>query len=1022
MKKIEKKGLAAILVLLVFQIGIAQGSLTLENGTVVNYRIVTSDVIRPWEVLWGPDEMLWVTERGGVELARISRIDPVSGAKEVLYIAPDGLIADVGTAGLLGMAFHPNFNPSDPLSDPENGTDKLFITYTAGDFTQHLAVMSFDGNALSEPTTLVATTLAPSNHGSRLIISNDEKLLWTTGSDASNGGGQGLDNLIGKVLRVNLDGSIPSDNPFVGVADARDEIYSYGHRNAQGIIQVPSADPDYPNFIYSPEHGSTENDELNLISAGNNYGWVVLDGNNQIIYQGYCEDSDPETNECPLATFDLAPTGLLWYDHPAIPEWRRTLLMGTSKGQKLVRFRLDNAGNVVNKDANGDPAKNLLLDDDSYDLDFNGGVLARPRALTASTDGKVYGANLHFSFDDGAQDYIFVIENESYDGCPEDSGDECEVFTITSASEIEICDAQSFTISLPASVRGASYELLQNGNPTGIALDGTGCSMTFTITPNVLIQNGLNLSDGDRFEIQATGSSCSETMEGSVTVRLNNVFSPRFFEENGTYTAASYEEVTYQWYDDNGIIAGANNATYTGANNPRVVVSSCTCDAWASNATSSEENIFGYEVNGQFLFARKLGQNLDVPWSINFEQDDNLWVTERDLGQVLLIDPVSGNQQALLTLGAAEGFENTSRAGLMGLDVNWSTTPPEAYISYTYNDGGVKLRIAKYEYNASSTQLQNPTVLVEDIPQTTNYGSDVLYDDGFIYVSTGSTSSQDDSNGAHRLDNLIGKILRVNVANPQTSIGDLIYSYGHRNPQGITITPDNKLYSAEHGEAGAVDEVNLILEDTNYGWPFHEGECSSSTSDNECPELLFGTAPGGIAYYPESGNITGLRNTLLMANLKGQNVSVIDLDGSYNVTSSDLSPFGRSECGPQGRVRDVAVDVFGNVYLLTNGDNAGVIKVSLNLTDIEEEDPLGISTELESLKVFPNPVTDFLSIKMDREDVLKQFRIYDLLGNRIPFNSRQENGQLTVDVRDLSAGLYIIKYSNGEKQGKFFKR
>ncbi len=1001
--------LVAILTFLVLADAWCQGSFQLESGTNLDYRTITNNVSFPWEVLWGNDAMLWVTEKGSGSLRpQISRIDPVTGAKTVIYTPPAGVMAEVDAPpGLLGMAFHPNFDPNNPSSDPSSGTNIVFITYTASDFTQHLASLTYDGVSLSNLQVLAQSSLAPSNHGSRLIITNDNYLLWSTGADDQNDG-QNVDNLVGKILRVDLDGVPPAENPFfTNVGAERSKVFSFGHRNPQGLIQLPSSHPNLPNYIYSSEHGGTQNDEVNLINPGNNYGWP----NNE----GFCTSSTSD-NECPLVTFDEAPTGLLYYDHPAIPEWNGSILMGTSKGSKLVRLLLNSAGEITNKDVNGSPNNNIDLTGNSYTFDFSG-VVARPRAMTMSPDGKVYVASLNAA-SDGSQDRIFVIENPDFTGCGDSGTPTCQQFNINTAPQITMCDAQSISLELSGSEAGVSYEIYINGNPSGIVAAGTGCNLSFLLSPTLLIQNNISFSDGDVLTIVATTSGCTSTMSGSVTLNIENLFAPRYYTENGTSEAPSFDGISYQWFNDGGVISGATSRILANStSDSRVVVSNCGCSVWATQVDSREEVAMGHELGSDYVFSRKITQSLDVPWAIEFGLD-HLWITERDLGEVIKVDPATGATNTVLSLGTDEQFDATTspRAGLMGMAVDWDSNPVNFFLAYTYNDGSLKLRLSAFEYNESAEILENEQILVENIPSQTNHGSALLFENGFLYASTGSV----DNDEAQSLNNLVGKILWINPSNPSSNISELIHSYGHRNPQGLTSTPDGKIYSSEHGEVGG-DELNLIQEDFNYGWPNFRGECTSSIPDqNECPEMIFGSvAPGGLAYYDESGEIPALRNTILMANLRANSLVSVGLSSEYNVQGVSQSLFGRSDCGIYGRLRDVAVSNTGEIFLLSNGSDhtsANIYKLSLNADQIELSTP----NQGDQLFVYPNPTTEFLYIR----DAQKRYsyEIFDISGNRL--RMKLEENTEAIDVSKLNAGIYFIKYESedGIKSIRFVKK
>ena len=233
----------------------AQDTFQVGNTTLTATN-VASGIQLPWEILWGPDDFLWVTSRPGT----VYRINPETGATTTVLtksVTNNGS----GEPGMLGMAMHPEWET----------TPKVFIVYTTGSTwngTERLSVFDWNGSSLVNEEVLLSLPAAGIHNGSRLLVLPDNTLLMTTG-DVGDGGAssQNLSSLNGKVLRLNLDGSIPSDNPTPG-----SYVYSHGHRNPQGLAMGPGG------IIYSSEHGQSNNDEVNIIEPGRNYGWPNVEG------------------------------------------------------------------------------------------------------------------------------------------------------------------------------------------------------------------------------------------------------------------------------------------------------------------------------------------------------------------------------------------------------------------------------------------------------------------------------------------------------------------------------------------------------------------------------------------------------------------------------------------------------------------------------------------------------------------------------------------------------------------------
>jgi aldose sugar dehydrogenase len=217
---------------------------------------------------------------------------------------------------MLGMALHPDFA----------NTPKVFIVYNymqGNSVRERLSSFDWNGTELVNEVFLINNI--PGNYihdGSRLIITPDNKIMMTTG-DAGDGGtsSQNITALTGKTLRINLDGSIPSDNP-----DPASYVWSYGHRNGQGLCVGPNG------IIYESEHGQSNSDELNIIEPNRNYGWPNV--------QGVCNTAAENTfcaaNNVKEPLLEWSPcravNGLEYYNHPAIPEWNNCILMAVLGG------------------------------------------------------------------------------------------------------------------------------------------------------------------------------------------------------------------------------------------------------------------------------------------------------------------------------------------------------------------------------------------------------------------------------------------------------------------------------------------------------------------------------------------------------------------------------------------------------------------------------------------------------------------------------------------------------------------
>jgi glucose/arabinose dehydrogenase len=267
-----------------------------------------------------------MTERGG----KISRLNPVNGTVTPVFTISE--VSALGEGGLLGMVLHPDF-ANQPFV-------YVAYNYSSGSYKEKVVRFSFNGTTLTNPLTIIDNITASSIHnGCRLIISPDLKLFITTGDAANQPLAQNNTSLNGKVLRLNLDGSVPADNPFPG-----NPVWSIGHRNAQGLVFAN-------NILYSSEHGPNNDDEVNIIEKGLNYGWPNVQGFCDLpAEQAFCSANNVRQ---PLKAWTptLAVCGLDYYNNAAIPQWKNSLLMCTLKDSKLVLLKLSDDKRTITSDS-----------------------------------------------------------------------------------------------------------------------------------------------------------------------------------------------------------------------------------------------------------------------------------------------------------------------------------------------------------------------------------------------------------------------------------------------------------------------------------------------------------------------------------------------------------------------------------------------------------------------------------------------------------------------------------------------
>ncbi|MFV0560568.1 MAG: PQQ-dependent sugar dehydrogenase [Enterococcus sp.] len=314
-----------------------------------------------------------------------------------------------------------------------------------------------------------------------------------------------------------------------------------------------------------------------------------------------------------------------------------------------------------------------------------------------------------------------------------------------------------------------------------------------------------------------------------------------------------------------------------------------------------------------------LAENLQVPWSIE-KHGSTFYITER-AGTIAKVEDETVTRQSIVL---DKELSSASEAGLLGfvLSKNFEDSAM-AYIYYTYEDEGEQYnRIAQVVLE--NNQWNEERILVDAIPSgTVHHGGRLkIGPDEKLYATTGDAQEPDN---AQKKDNLAGKILRINldghVPEDNPIADSFIYSYGHRNPQGLAWSEVGQLYASEHGSS-ANDEINQIEAGKNYGWPIIQGEASNS--DMETPLVTSGSettwAPSGMAYHEDKLYVGTLRGTaLLQVDLKDKSITEL-------VTT-------------EGRIRDVMIEGNSLYYITNNTDGRGTPRqqddrlVKINLTE-----------------------------------------------------------------------------------------
>ena len=324
----------------------------------------------PWSLAFLPDGRMLVTERSG----RLKLVDKEGRSSNIAGIPK---VVARGQGGLLDVALDPGF--------AENRV--IYLSYAeAGEGGAGTAVargrLSDDYKRFEDSKVIFRQLpkVRGGNHfGSRLVFAPDGKLFITLGERFDyRKQAQDLGSHLGKIVRINPDGSVPQDNPFVGREGARPEIWSYGHRNVQSAAIKPDT-----GKLWTVEHGAMGGDEINAPEAGKNYGWPVISYG--VNYDGskIGEGTAKPGMEQPLKYWDpsFAPSGLTFYTGDLFPDWKGDMLIGGLKNGELVRVDVDN-------DKPGRDER-LLTDLGERIRDVRQGPDGALYLLTDSSDGKL---------------------------------------------------------------------------------------------------------------------------------------------------------------------------------------------------------------------------------------------------------------------------------------------------------------------------------------------------------------------------------------------------------------------------------------------------------------------------------------------------------------------------------------------------------------------------------------------------------------------------------------------------------
>lgn len=302
------------------------------EGPSIQVQTVADGLSHPWALAFLPDGSMLVTEReGNLRHVTDQLSDPITGVPEV-----DAR----GQGGLLDVAIDPQFeeNRLVYLSFAEAGEGGNGTAVARGTLSEDYSALE-NVEVIFRQQPKVESEL---HFGSRLVFDNDGFLFITLGErshEQFRGQAQELNSHLGKIVRINSDGSVPDDNPFTDQEDALPEIWSYGHRN----VQAAALNPD-TGILWEIEHGPRGGDELNIVERSANYGWPVvtlgINYDGTTIGEGV-EHQDGMVDAIRTWTPVIAPSGMIFYQGEAFPDWQGNLFVGGLASTALVRLTVD---------------------------------------------------------------------------------------------------------------------------------------------------------------------------------------------------------------------------------------------------------------------------------------------------------------------------------------------------------------------------------------------------------------------------------------------------------------------------------------------------------------------------------------------------------------------------------------------------------------------------------------------------------------------------------------------------------
>jgi aldose sugar dehydrogenase len=623
-------------------------------------RTVTDSLQIPWEILWGPDDHLWVTERPG----RVSRIDPLTGkCSQIFELANPFGFTEVG---MLGMALHPDF-------------ERMPFVYIVDAYVRDSTVFERVGryrydrvtDTLSSAGTLVDSIPAGVSHGGSRLVVGPDRMLYVSIGDKGDNPFDAVDHtkILGRTLRIALDGTVPADNPWHGYDWPMSLTWSFGHRNIQGLAFGPDG------TLYASEHGPTfVDDEINVLVPGRNFGWPFVyaycDDQPNPDERRYCADSNVVE---PITVFaqSVAPAGIEYYDSPLIDELRGSLLLATlglvapDSGRpthSLVQLRLsDDGDSIIEQRA------------------WLSGAFGRIRDLCVSPEGRIFIATSNRdgrywpAFEQYASDRIIEIRPRFdvawTEALPIALESVCagDTITIPFRAGGRFRDGNRFAVEL--SDRTGSFDhAVRLGATAPIA----GSTDTLASTIVAALPEGFSDTAGYRLRVVATRPFApSVPFANDLRIHARPTIVLR---DSAGVLRADTGFVTYRWHVDDAVVGEGSEARWRAPVSGRYWV-----EALDSFGCAGASNVVEMEVSGVREPELAAGAVRIAPQPVN----------DRATIEIAVDRP--GDVSVVVTNAAGETVEKLTRAATIGemrIDLPFEELPPSIYLLEVRTPGG----------------------------------------------------------------------------------------------------------------------------------------------------------------------------------------------------------------------------------------------------------------------------------------------------------------------------------------------